>query len=428
MSKKRILLAITNGLWLIDAQSAETLGESVASVLAGRSFWDADHKSHAEFLISSPQSAFLSSKLDAAPQGSVAIIDICGPIMKEDNCGDPGTKTYEQLIQQAAANPNITGIVLQIDSPGGTVDGTQSLANVIKAVNKPVVTLAEDLMASAAYWIGSSADYVFANTGTTRVGSIGTMISFADMQAVWEKAGVKFHNIFADASSEKNKAFLEARQGNYDKIKTETLNPLNNQFLAAVKSNRAGKIDSHFDATLKGQVYTAPDAIKYGLIDAEGNLQDAIDKVYELANVSAPAQQSQQNLQQTNMKKVTLTAAHAAIIALCGVAMEAGKDSVEVELTDELVAKINSALEAGTKAATDLTTANEKATQAATELKAAQDEATAAKSDLETLKKSNPGATQGKKEGTDEVETSTKEDYKTEYDERLLKAKKDWGQ
>lgn len=428
MSKKSILLAITNGLWLIDAHSAETLGESVASVMAGKHFWDAEHKSHAEFLISSPQSAFFSSKLDAAPQGSVVVIDISGPIMKQDNCGDPGTKTYENLIKQAAANPNISGIVLQIDSPGGTVDGTQGLANIIKAVNKPVVTLAEDLMASAAYWIGSSADYIFANTGTTRIGSIGTMISFADMQPVWEKAGVKFHNIFADASSEKNKAFLEARAGNYDKIKAETLNPLNNQFLAAVKSNRAGKIDSHFDAVLKGQVYTAPDAIKYGLIDAEGNLQDAIDKVYELANQKAPGANSQQNSQQANMKKVTLTAAHAAIIALCGIAMEAGKDSVEVELTDELVSKINSALEAGTKAATDLTTANEKATQAAADLKAAQDEATKAKSDLADLQKTNPGATSVKKEGTDKVDTSEKEDYKTEYDERLLKAKQDWGQ
>lgn len=403
MSKKNILLAITNGLWLIDAPSAEQLGENVAAVLSGEKFWDTNHKSKAEFVIvSQNEGSYFSSDLSKAPQGSVAVISISGPIMKEDNCGDPGTKTYEQLLKQAESNPNIAGVVLCIDSPGGTVSGTQSLSNLIKNFSKPVVTLAEDLMASAAYWIGSSAKYVMANTGTTRVGSIGTMLSFADMQPVWEKAGVKFHEIYATGSSAKNKDFAEARKGNYEGIIKNTLDPLNNEFTGSVKNNR-GTLLNH-DKTLNGQVYVASDALKYGLIDGIGNLNDAVAKVHELS-----ASTIQENLTEKNqMKKITLLATHAALLAICGATIAAGETSVDVELSDELLNKINSSLAEQT----------EKLTKAETEL-------ADLKAENEKLKSSSAGATTTKKEGDDKIESDQDDEFLTSVDKEKLRLKKE---
>ncbi len=81
----------------------------------------------------------------------------------------------------AASNPNIAAIVLQIDSPGGEVSGTQQLADVIKSVQKPVVAFVDGMMASAALWIGSAADEIIASTPQDIIGSIGTMMSFGDM-------------------------------------------------------------------------------------------------------------------------------------------------------------------------------------------------------------------------------------------------------
>lgn len=410
MSKKNILLAITNGLWLIDVHSAEQFGQSVAAVLNGEKFWEESEEDHKakdpEFLIISPGAgSYFSYTLDKAPRGSVAVISISGPIMKEDNCGDPGTKTYEQMLSQATGNPNITGVILSIDSPGGTVAGTQSLANLIKGQEKPIVTLAEDLMASAAYWIGSSADFVMAKTGTTRIGSIGTMMSFADVQPYWEKQGVKFHNIFATESTEKNRDFLEARKGNYDRLIKTSLDPLNNEFLSAVTSNRGSKLDTK--ATLNGQVYVTEQALKHGLIDGVGNLNDAVAKVHELAQVQEKAQT---NTSTTTMKKIMLLATQAALLAICGATIKEGETSVEVELNEETLDKINAALVLGEKATTDL--AAEKTAHEAT------------KKELADLQTKSAGATTVVKEGADKIESNEDDQYLTSVDREKAEMKK----
>jgi signal peptide peptidase SppA len=408
VSKKNILLAITNGLWLIDHASAETLGERVASVLNGNTFWDREHKAEAEVLVveENYKGSYISAGLSGAPAGSVAVISISGPIMKEDNCGDPGTKSYEKMILNALDNPNITGIVLQIDSPGGTVAGTQQLASVIKNANKPVVAIAEDLMASAAYWIGSSANYVFANNNTTRVGSVGTMLSFADMQPMWEAKGVKFHEIYATASLAKNKDFAEARKGNYDAIIKSTLDPLNNEFLGAVKANRGDKLNQ--DKTLNGQVYLAQEAQSNGLIDAIGSLQDAVNKVYELAE----AKNQKPNLTQQNTMKATITllAAHAALLAICGATIPEGKESVDVELNNDLLEKINSGLLAAGTAEKAL--ADEKTSHASTQ------------KELDELKAKSAGATATQKEGNDQIEGKEKEDFTCDVDLEMREVRK----
>lgn len=420
MSKKNILLSITNGLWLIDTQSAEQLGENVAAILAGKNFWDVDHKSKAEFLIvetsgNNAGGSYFAGSLNSAKPNSVAVINISGPIMKEDNCGDPGTKTYTEMLAQAQASPNITGVVLVVDSPGGTVAGTQAFADQIKAFNKPVVTLAEDLMASAAYWIGSSADYVYLQSGTTRVGSIGTMISFADMQPAWEAQGIKFHEIYATDSTQKNKDFADARKGNYDAIKKNTLDPLNNEFVAAVKENRGNKLNAA--TTLNGQVYVGQAAINNGLADAFGTLQDAVNKVAELA---ASAPNKPQTNQNQNMKKITLTASHAALLALFGASIAAGTDSVEVELTDEKLTALEAALSAGTTAATDLATAKK-------DLETATTAKTKAETELTKIKKANPGATTTVTTSVDDLGANNEDDFSCELDEQVAANRKALG-
>lgn len=427
MSKKNILLAITNGIWLIDTQTAEQLGPHVASVLAGEKFWNDKHKASHEILIVEPNNSFFSNSSSSAKSGSIAVINISGPIMKYDNCGDPGSQTYEGLIQQAGSNPNIKGLIFTIDSGGGTVAGTQSLANVIKSIDKPTVTLVEDLMCSAAYWIGSSADYILANTDTARIGSIGTMISFSDMQPVWEAQGAKFHEVYATASTAKNSDIADARKGKYDNLIKNTLDPLNNVFMDSVKANRGDKLVA--DKTLNGQVYTASDATKYGLIDGIGNLQDAINKINELASGEITPTQTHKTENQINMKKITLMASHFALIALCGASISAGEPSVDVELTEELMNKLNTALATADENKSALVTAQEKlvaaekiATDAEAKVTAAADALKLAEAKISTLE--NPGATVIVSNKTvEETGDDTKANYRTTADDALAKAK-----
>ena len=433
LNTKNILLAITNGYWFIDIQSAEQLGHNVAAVLAGKDFWTDKHKAEAEFTIIADSGPYISKTLNGAKAGSIAVINIDGPIMKYDNCGDPGSQSLEQLVKSADANPNIIGLILKISSGGGEVSGTQSLSNVVKAFSKPKIAVAEDLMGSAAYWIGCNCDYIFANTETTMIGSIGGMWTFKDMRPLWKAQGIIVHEIYADQSSEKNADFKAALDNNYEPLKKNLLNPLTEVFINNVKSNRSGKLDEK--KTLNGQMYTANDALKYGLIDEIGGLDAAINKINQLASgdisVQANSSLPQTSQTQDKMKKVTLmVASMSAIIAMAGVTPKADETSVEVELTDDLLASINSAITDGAQSRTDLdtatsalVTATETVTANATEIASLKADNKILAAKVSTL--SNAGATITKKEGDDEIpEGESENDYTTESDVKLAEYKK----
>jgi protease-4 len=418
MSKLNILQAITNGIWLIQPEFVHASAGLVARVLNGeeaiRSYHDDSESEEPEFkgaFTVSPEGAVsYGSKynpFEGATPNSTAVIGMSGPIMKYDNCGDPGTKTYQSILDKAASNPNINSVVLVIDSPGGTVDGTMDLATKVKEFSKPVVAYVDGLMASAAYWIGSGAQEIIINNETSTLGSIGTMISFADVQGMWEEKGVKFHYITADASVDKNKDFLEARKGNYGLLK-EKLNTINDLFIAGVKENRGDKLNLKTHNVLTGKTYLGADAIKVGLADAINTFEYAVERAQALASgesdppVSQPIE-SANTQTPNNMKKITLLATHAAILALCGATIEAGAESVDVELTDDVLNNINAALAAANTAKTDLTAVSEKLKTAETSLAdvtAKLDVSEAKVRSLETAGASNAQATDDDKLST----------------------------
>ena len=447
MSKKNILLAITNGMWLIQPEFVHASAGLVHRVLSGEPIHAFDDNGNVEevafkgaFCISPEGAVSYSSRYNPfqeAQPGSTAIIGMSGPIMKYDNCGDPGTKTYASLIDKAGRHPNINSVIIVADSPGGTVDGTQDLANQVKSFkqnfNKPILTFVDGLMASAMYWIGSGTDEIIANNETATIGSIGTMLSFADVQPMWEKEGVKFHYITADASVDKNKDFQDARAGNYKLVK-EKLNAINDIFLSAVKDNRAGKLDLKNENVLTGKTYLAQDALAAGLIDSINTFEYAVSRAQALANgeksapESLPSQKTE--TQNTNMKKITILASQAALLAICGASVEAGKDSVDVELNDELQEKINAGLAAAAEKQTALDAANEKVKGLETKVADLDKKVSDQKASLETSEAKirsleTPGATTTETTETVEKVGAAKEnDYRTTADDDLDRALK----
>lgn len=227
---------------------------------------------------------------DKAEPGSIAIIPIQGAIMKQDYCGWAGTETLGAWTMQADNHPNIAGIIHLIDSPGGTVDGTFEFSDLTKATQKPLLAFSNGLMASAAMAIGSAANERWAVHGTTRIGSIGTMISLRDYSAMYEKYGVKDHNIMADSSPDKNKTYFEAIKGKYQPIKDEMLNPLNEIFLSYIRNNLSDLKEGEPvgeglpGEPLTGKVYLAETAKAFGLIGQIGTLQQAVERVKVLAD------------------------------------------------------------------------------------------------------------------------------------------------
>jgi signal peptide peptidase SppA len=219
----------------------------------------------------------------------VRVLRAEGPLMKADQfCGPVGLMTLASDLQRTAKDTEIAAVLLRIDSPGGQVFGTQSVADGIRAcqaAGKPVVVLCEDgLMCSAAYWLGSAADTIIATHETCTIGSIGVMASWADTQPYFEKMGVKFHEVYAAQSSLKNADFAAASQGDYTSVQAN-LTAIAGGFLGDVQTNRGSRLDAKkFDKSgaSKGKTFFASEAGDIGLIDAIGSFQDALGECVRL--------------------------------------------------------------------------------------------------------------------------------------------------
>lgn len=266
--------------WAIDPRFVEANASFISSMLESGKIDNLPDMRFSEHYVVGASGLRTNHAINNAAKGSIAIIEVRGPMMKNDqDCGPAGTASIASWIRQADSNPNIDGIVLVTDAPGGTVDGTEELARTVANVKKPIVGFIDGLAASAAYWMISQTDEIIASGKTSEAGSIGVMSSWADIKPVMEKAGIRFHEVYATKSTEKNASFREALQGNYDRLIAE-LDKINDVFEAAVRKGRAKIKDSVFS----GDVYFSEDAKKMGLIDSIGTLEDAIKAVSRIKN------------------------------------------------------------------------------------------------------------------------------------------------
>lgn len=314
-----------------------------------------------------------------APAGSIAVIPVKGVMLKEDlddGCGYfvAGSQTIGRRIEEADKHPNIKGTILVMDGPGGTVDGTEALADVIKNTSKPVVAFVDGMIASAHYFVASSADHIILENNSASAGSIGTMVSIVDYQPYFESLGVKFHDIVSNLSSDKNKAYYQALAGNYDPIKEELLDPHAGNFINYVKANRP----SVKEEALTGLHFIAQQAITMGLADEIGSFDRAIEKVNELAQQSESegrtqfAHSSPKPKQYLNMSKLTLLTALLAVDAL-----EITDEGVF--LNEDQLGRIEARLAEATQLETDLSNAN---LSHETALQGLRDELTAARQSI----------------------------------------------
>ncbi|UZR95946.1 S49 family peptidase [Chondrinema litorale] len=220
---------------------------------------------------------------EEVPAGSIAIIPIIGVMFKYRGYGGISDEKIITWISQAERNPNISAVIFLFDTPGGTVFGTQLLANAVNAMSKPKIAMVYDGMCcSKGYWIASQCDRIIASSEQDIIGSIGTMLSITDYSKYFENAGIKIHEILADKSKNKNSEFDEAMKGRYTAVKDVLINPVAETFHNAILSKRPnvpGKV-------LTGLIYTAKEALEYNLIDEIGSLDMAIESLSTNSNLN----------------------------------------------------------------------------------------------------------------------------------------------
>jgi signal peptide peptidase SppA len=211
----------------------------------------------------------------------VAVLPVYGVLDKRLNLlmrmsGGTSTELLARDLRAALADPRVESILLDVDSPGGAVDGTKELADLIFTARqqKPIVAYANGLMASAAYWLGSAADAVVAGE-TATLGSIGVAMMHYDYSAQDEKFGVKRTAIFAGkykklASDEKP---LSAEGQKYLQGIVDQLYQI---FLENVGRHRGLDSETVHEQMGDGRLFIGKKALRAGLIDRLGNFNDAL--------------------------------------------------------------------------------------------------------------------------------------------------------
>ncbi|NMC75599.1 MAG: signal peptide peptidase SppA [Geobacteraceae bacterium] len=209
----------------------------------------------------------------------VAVIPVYGMLMKRANIFTrfSGGTSYQLLrrdIGMALEDPAVKGIVLDVDSPGGTVDGVFELADFIRESRgrKPIVAVADGMMASAAYLLASAADKVLLGQAA-QAGSIGVAATHYDFSERDRQAGIKRTEIFAgrykrmgtDAEplSDEAKAYLQSRVDYYYTL-----------FVEAVARSR-GITPEEALLMADGRIFIGRQALDVGLADDIGTMGQA---------------------------------------------------------------------------------------------------------------------------------------------------------
>lgn len=220
-------------------------------------------------------------------QDAVAIIPVRGTLMKFTSSLSSSTGTVElrRQVRNAAADDRVRAVLLKVDSPGGTVAGTAELADDIKAAakKKPLWAYADDLMASAAYWISSSAARIGANR-TAMVGSLGTVAVLYDWSVAFKQAGVK--PLVFSTGKFKGAAALGAKITDEQKAYFQALiDETNTHFKAAVAEGpRKVDVASLFD----GRVHVAGTASNLGLVNDVTSFDDFYGKLVSSLGPARP--------------------------------------------------------------------------------------------------------------------------------------------
>lgn len=211
---------------------------------------------------------------------SIAIIRAEGTLMKQrSSMGGTSTIDLRRDLRQATNNADVSGILLAIDSPGGTVSGTHDLAADVKAATrkKPVVAHIIDTGASAAYWFASQADAVYANAPTALVGSIGTLLTVPDDSGAAEKTGTRFHTFASSplkAAGQPGVEMTDERKAFFQSL----VNGWQSIFAAAVQSGRR-LTATQMAAAATGAVFLAADAQRLKLIDGIRPIEQTITEL-----------------------------------------------------------------------------------------------------------------------------------------------------
>jgi len=218
----------------------------------------------------------------------IAVIHASGMIMsgksKSDLMGSKvlGSESFIKAVEKANRDPKVKAIVLRVDSPGGSALASDLMWRALDRVKKPFVVSMGDVAASGGYYISMGAKRIFAEPGTL-TGSIGVFGGKLAFNGLFNKAGLTTSVV----SRGKNSGLLSPLNTFSDSERAAMTKMLHSTYDLFTKKAAAGRgmEQAALEKLARGRVYTGAQALKVGLIDELGTLDDAILHAAKLAGM-----------------------------------------------------------------------------------------------------------------------------------------------
>jgi protease IV len=238
------------------------------------------------WIVSYGIAGFLQEDGSSTSTNKIAIIPIQGAITMNGASNvlqsSTSAKTIIENIKTANENDNVKGIVLDINSPGGTVLASKHIADAVKEVDKPVVAYISEFGTSGAYWAASQADLIVSDE-LSFVGSIGVLGSYLEFSGFLDTYNISYNRLVTGEYKDINSP-LKKLSEEEEALIQERLDAIHNYFVEDVANGRDMHVED-IDALANGLFYLGMEGVNIGLIDELGNKEYAINRTEELAGI-----------------------------------------------------------------------------------------------------------------------------------------------
>lgn len=215
-------------------------------------------------------------------QNGVGVIRVEGVLARRANLmmrisGGTSTEMMRSQFREAMNDREAESILFVIDSPGGTVDGTQEFAEEIYRARgkKPIKAVALGTVASAAYWIGAAADELYLASDTTVAGSIGVVSTHVDVSRAEDRMGIKTTEIAAGKYKRIASQYGPLSQEGRASMQ-EMVDDIYTAFVNDVAAFRKRSVDGVLEKMADGRIFLGSKAIEAGLADGFVMEQDIL--------------------------------------------------------------------------------------------------------------------------------------------------------
>lgn len=226
------------------------------------------------------------AKVDA--KDKVAVIYAEGQIF---DGGDQGITDTEmiKIVNKIHKDEDVKAIVLRVNSPGGSADASEQIwhaVTTLQAKGMPVVVSMGDYAASGGYYISCAADYIYAEP-TTLTGSIGIFGTVPNFKKIREKVGIDMDAVSTHKYSTMTTGMVYRGMSKDEHAIMQSMVERGYDLFTSRCADGRGMTQDAIKAVGEGRVWLGKDAVKLGLVDELGNINSAIQKAAELAELQA---------------------------------------------------------------------------------------------------------------------------------------------